>query len=463
MKIAVFGTGKNYQNLKEDLRDLNSVCLIDNDKKKQGIILDGIKVVAPNEMEGKVVDYVVVLILNYSSAVKQLKGLGFKDNQILIYNQLNKIINNKLMVHERGKDIEFDCWLDNKAKDEKNVLIVSNEFSYTGVPIALMNMAVVLRNMGFRVVMSAMLSGNAVNEFKLREIPYIEKMALYYNTEEYMNSLEKVDLIIAGTLVLYDYVINIQKSLKPVLWWIHETYEKFYTGVDLKNIADNVRIYGGGERVLKIFGEYFQKIPINKLQYCIPDTGKYDCRIKKSKPVFAVIGTVCKRKAQDIVFSAVKELDETYRNKFSLLVIGREDGSEGKMNMEQHRSDIPELVWLEELSQEELEKKYSEIDVLLCVSRDDPMPIVVTQAMMHGITCVVSENVGQSEYIVNCEDGFVIKNEAVDELKTVLMVAVDDKDRMALIGKRSRKIYEREFSPEILKNRLKDIIENLEI
>lgn len=53
---------------------------------------------------------------------------------------------------------------------------------------------------------------------------------------------------------------------------------------------------------------------------------------------------------------------------------------------------LPQIEWKEELPQEALDLYYENIDVLKCASGDDPMPIVVSQAMMHERSCIVADH-----------------------------------------------------------------------
>jgi glycosyltransferase involved in cell wall biosynthesis len=47
---------------------------------------------------------------------------------------------------------------------------------------------------------------------------------------------------------------------------------------------------------------------------------------------------------------------------------------------------------------------------LICASRDDPMPVVVTEAMMFSKVCICSENTGSANIIQDGNSGFVYKD-----------------------------------------------------
>ena len=175
----------------------------------------------------------------------------------------------------------------------------------------------------------------------------------------------------------------------------------------------------------------------------------------------AVIGTVDERKAQDILLDAVIKMPSEYQNRIKLIMIGRLD--EGDISfaekIREQQKQVCNLEWIPEMTQKRLDLFFESIDVLACPSRDDPMPIVVTQAMMHRKICVISEDVGQAEFIRQQENGFVFSREDVEALKKILMWLVEHEDRRRKIGEASRQIYEAEFSEEIMELRLRAMLE----
>ena len=78
-KVILFGTGAIYQKFKEyAFKKGEVIALADNDKAKQGGVIDGVIVIAPESIVGQKYDY-VALFLKYESAVqvrRQLVSLG---------------------------------------------------------------------------------------------------------------------------------------------------------------------------------------------------------------------------------------------------------------------------------------------------------------------------------------------------------------------------------------------------
>ena len=114
---------------------------------------------------------------------------------------------------------------------------------------------------------------------------------------------------------------------------------------------------------------------------------------------------------------------------------------------------------MEELSREEIDGFFSEINVLVCPSRDDPLPTVVTEAMQRGIACIISDQVGQVEYIQNGVNGFIFKSEDIDELTNIMEQLIRNPSSINVIGENSRMIYEEYFSKECMKRKLTQYID----
>lgn len=460
MRIIVFGGGVFFQRYQECLRNIEVIAIADNDKEKQGKSIDGICVISPDKIPEYDFSYVLILVKKYDQICRQLVTLGIEQRKIVTYDRIVSLMGNKLFIRTGNKQVKLEEWL-LERQGGKNILLISYDLSYSGVPVALMNMAIVLKRMGHHVAVMAMTSGNFMRELQINHVDYLTNLEIIYKTSEFKEFLNMTDLVIPGTLNLFSFVREISSCEVQIMWWIHETEHQFYLNAGKLPTENNIYYYGGGNRVIRVFQENNPLLEINKLQYCIPDK-KLDNSLqvgKQDKLIFAVIGTIERRKAQDIAISALKNLPVAYRKKMELWIIGKELVSKDTFGC--LIASLPEIRLLGELSQQQLELKFEKLDVLLCPSRDDPMPIVVTQAMMYEKVCIVSENVGQAEFIRHGENGFLIKNEDVEGLTGVMMEILDHRTELGNIGKKARNIFDKEFSQAIMARTMKKIIEEL--
>lgn len=462
MKLIVWGTGKLYQKYKKFLSQFHIIKLCDSNPEKQDTYIDGIEVIRPEQIRGYDYTYIVVVTYQTKSICDALNDLKIPVEKILLHSQMYLLRHPQICVNHLGRGILFSDWISDKVK---SILLISHNFSYTGIPVALKNMANVLRRMGYSVLMAAMEGGTFTAELEKQKIDYVTDLAIGYQTQFFIDMLKRFEAIVIGTFSLYHLVDSLEDIQVPILWWIHETDDRYYAQKETLPCKKTITFLAGGNRVKRVFLEHYQDVTIRKLQYCIPDfhrrVGSYLERQRNDIDLtIAVIGTMDQRKAQDILLEAIIAMPLQYQLKFNVIMIGRLDEVDIAFaeRIRSQQKQIQNLEWIEEMIQEDLDVFYENIDVLVCPSRDDPMPIVVTQAMMHKKTCVISDEVGQAEFISQQKNGFVFPSEDVHELQRILMWLIDNREQISEIGEESRKIYESEFSEAVMEQQLRTIL-----
>lgn len=465
MELIVWGTGKLYQKYKGFLSQFNVVRLCDNNTDKQGTYIDGIEVIGPSRLVEFPFAYVVVMAYSTEEICFQIREMGIPDEKIVLESQLCVLRQPQMRVHVSGAEVSLDHWL---IENRNRILLISHNYSYTGIPVALKNMANVLKKMGYTVLMAAMEGGTFVQELERQEIAYIDDLAICYRAPDFQAALDQFEAVVLGSFALYSLGMSMENIKSPILWWVHETLEKYYAGKEKLPKKGNLQFLAGGNRVKRIFNQYYENVNIEKFQYCIPDCCEnrmQDMRKQDTNDCMtvAVIGTIDRRKAQDILLEAIIQMPVDKRNKVKVILIGRLDENDAVFvrKIEEQKKQLNNLEWIEEMSQDALEAFYEKIDVLVCPSRDDPMPIVVTQAMMHERICVISEEVGQAEFMKQRENGFVFPSEDAGALMRILIWLLNNKDKYTMIGKASRKIYDDEFSEEVMEKQLGVILHEI--
>jgi len=391
-----------------------------------------------------------VLIMRSDSVFEQLKGLGVQKEKIISFYDLGEFLGINSEVNVLGKKVLFSDWV----KDKRNVLIVCHELTRNGVSVVLMHTAILLRKMGYHVVLSGLIGGGLEQEPGQLGIDFISDISVCYRSKKFRDVALKMDFIILGTVGLADVANTFRETEVPVLLWMHESNDINFCDFIVPT-GKNIHYFAGGQRVIEKFQQYYPQRDIEKLLYFLPD----ETLVKNNsseKLKIAVIGIINYRKAQDVFVSAIRNIPKAKRENISFELVGVQ--TEAVIDIEQVTREIPEIHYIGELNQYELKRYFAELDILVCSSRDDPMPVVVTQAMQYGIPCIVSDQTGQSEYINNGENGFVFKSEDIKELTRLLMFCIDNKDNMRELGSKSSEIYEKFFSERTMENNLYRII-----
>ena len=101
------------------------------------------------------------------------------------------------------------------------------------------------------------------------------------------------------------------------------------------------------------------------------------------------------------------------------------------------------------LTREEIYGIFPHIDVVVCASREDSLPIVMTEGMMFGKVCITTDATGTADFIRDGENGFVVPAGDDQALKEKMEWILYHRDRLADIGRNARKTYEQYFSMDV--------------
>ncbi len=456
MQFAIFGTGRVFYRYWPHLDREQVVCLIDNDTNKIGGAIDGVEIISPDELKRFRYDGVLILSVQYPQMKKQLMELGIPEDVIYHHGEIGNLLRRDIRIYKSGQEYSLEQWLDGNQK-KRRIFLLSHEMTYTGAPIALLNMAKVLRDMGCAVVYAGMIGGALVHELTESGLEYIDDWGFVCPRQQ-KEALRKFGMAVICTYGLKMCVREYSDLQIPILWWLHEAENHYKNGAGLSGLGKNVHVYCGGERARRIFESYHKGLAAQVLQYCVPreeEAASLGLGHPSEKIRIALVGMICKRKAQGVLLRAVSALPAEYQEQIEVLIVG------SVLKMEQSYWDEQQLLLrrlknikvMGEMPQKELARIYQGMDVLVCPSKDDPMPIVVTQAMMYGKACIISENVGQAEFIRQGENGFVFQDEI--QLTELLKWLVDNREKLSDMGGHAREIYEQNFSERAMEEKLR--------
>lgn len=355
-------------------------------------------------------------------------------------------------------------------KYNRTITLVSHELNRTGAPVVLEDLAKVLLENKFNVLILSPVDGplreeyvamgctviiqhNLMNGQYTNEAVPKEKMLL-------LNDLvRKSSFTVFCTLVLYNLVCHYIDTDYPIYWWIHEgdiTFESCKNYLP-ERISSNIRVLAGGQYVLDRFKKYDLPEYNGKiLSYMVEDVAVFQPK-KHDNPVirFVCVGTIDYRKGQDLLVEAIKLLPYHYLKQIDITFIGAGNYDYIVKKIKALTKSYSNIHLLGTMSRTELYEEYEKADCIISPSRDDPMPVVLTENMRIGNICMCSTATGTSTYIKNGVNGFVFESENIQEIANQIMYVVDHKDCLNIIGNNSRKIYEENFSREIFEENIK--------
>lgn len=452
MRLIIFGAGKMYQEYKEKFRrDIEIIAIIDNQADKWGKMIDGIMIYPPSYIENLKYDGVFLLSAYYHDMQLQLRKMGIPENKIYTIDSHIET----LLPEEPVQYYGSLC----RETMRKKILVFSHALSSTGAQNVLYQAVCILRKNNYQVAVVSKSDGVLRDRFIEIDVPVIIIRDIHSKKEEVAKLVDWSDMIFVNTLLLYDTVFEVSKYNKKLIWWIHESGELKYVGAELRTIEkrDNVFIYAVSPLVKRlIWKECGDKLKIECLTYGLP---KYNVQAahknEQDKVIFAVIGWIGYIKGQDIFLDAVDKLPADTKKQAEFWIIGGGELSPDDKKIVGKYSCIKVLGEIENTKMHEI---YNEIDVVVSSSREDAMPVVVTEGCMAGKLVIISDSIGTAEFIEHGKTGLIFKNEDVNELAGWMEWAVGHRMQAKQIGTASQAVYEQYFSFEAFSDNLLAVI-----
>lgn len=446
MRLLLFGAGNMYQEMKRELRPFHILAIIDNDEKKHGEILDGHPIISPKSVNKYLFDYIVLTNSYISDTKRQLMEMGIDEKKIVT--DISTLFLGKLHVR---KSKVYRSLKSNLRNGAKKVLIIAHDLNEGGAQGLILHMARWFTTKGFNTELFAIGGETMLYEF----LKIGAQVSIYdeynFNDNEMTFFKGRYDLVVANTLLVYDMVLKFFQST-PVLWWIHEAdvyFERCHIKREVFTSLKEVNTFAVGERIQKSFYKYAgYEIPI--LRYGIPL--EHSMPIVHNKFTFALIGYEEYRKGVDIFVNAVEKNGDRWGDNYRFLVIGN------TIETQKLYSKCKKIQFLGQLPHDAINTLYGEIDVLVCPSRDDPQPVVITEAMMRKKCCIISDQTGQALLIENHREGVICKAGDVDSLTECIQWVMDHRDAGREIGEKAFAVYEKFFSIKVFDKRLNEIV-----
>ena len=448
MRIIVFGTGNVYMASREKLQGMDIAAFLDNDPHKQGTYLEGRLIDAPENIGRYAYDCIVLASVHYQEMRAQLEGMGIDKD--LIIDRENRGYWSKI------RRVESYGWAENSLADRK-ILLITHDLSLTGAPLMLYYGACILKEKGYGVSVYSKADGRLRYDYLHRGISVSIFEEYDFREEEIRQYFGQYDLILVNTVVLWGLVEKLEKMSVPVLWWLHEednAYDEYKVG--RLPSYENLHVYGVGNRAVTSYRKHGGKQEIGRLVYGIPDGGdtqrppERDCG---GKIIYAVIGYLSKRKGQDIFISAIEKNWERWKDQAKFWVIGAAAPDQEKAMKATGKAEVYGSV-----SHERMLELYKEIDVVVCPSRNDPMPVVLTEGMMHRKVCIASDMTGTAELITSFENGLVCRADDIESLSQQIEWTINHRDRFEAIGECAYRTYQENFSLEQFSRHLLGIV-----
>ncbi len=452
MKCLLFGTGDYYNRYKHWFKNGDVLALLDNSCEKVGTYIDDIMVLSPEDGLNLSYDCIIVLSFYIKEMRKQLIDLGVDEQKIIHFFDLYKVINIK---------DQYEYKLNKNGK--KKILLLSQDLELGGPALALMHMAEILIQNDFQIVFGSMIDGPLRSILEKKGIYTIVDNNLQIGTMSEICWTHQFNQIVCNTINYYRFLSDRKVDI-PVTWWLHDALF-FYDGVDksiLRKISlINLKVLSVGNVPTSAMHTFFPKLHIDELIYGVEDKKRVLGTRNQVNVRFVTIGYIEPRKGQDIIIRAVKQLPEEIRKKAEFYFIGQ-DNSYFALNLKKEIKYCPEIHVIGPIERDEIDLQLDLADAMICSSREDPMPTVVAEAMMHGKMCIVSDVIGTAKYITHMQDGLIFKSLNIEELSYYIEWSIKHRVELVDMGKNARVLFQQHFSMKVFEQNVLKYIGQVE-
>ncbi len=347
---------------------------------------------------------------------------------------------------------------------DKTILLVTHELNYTGAPMLLLSVAQVLQKTHFNVILLSPSDGALKKEFLKNNVTVIIDADAFVNENAYL-AYQKMGI----TFCLFNTYLNnpIYRAFAPhipSILWIHENLlpSEYYPEL-INTFKESKDVYVPSMLTKKHIENHVSDKSVNlkQLPYPIKDNVIHFTP-KKVKDVLNItlIAAIQPRKGQDLALNAIKSMDKNMRKQIKLTFIGAPTIPTFAKQLYADAMHIPEVSFQKVVQDRTAyHQLYDNTDILLCPSREDPYPLVVIDALMHGVPVIVSDHVGQKDIIQNGHNGYVFKSENTPELADIIQILVQNKHRLSAMSQNARQTYLNHFDFNVCAKELKKIVE----
>lgn len=369
-------------------------------------------------VESEEYDFAVILSSDADSIRESMVSGGIKPSKILNYNEWKRY--------------------------RRKIVLLSHELTNTGAPAVLFYFAKILKENGFFPTVVSLVEGNLRKDFEEIEIPVIVEENISSENQDFWSWLTGFHTIVLNTLIFSEQIEQLRGCHNNVVWWLHEgddIYEDLSVTRTFRKVDEAFHVVSAGAVATQSFRKFYHSDRISSLYYGIPDIEHRD-----KKLVFALIGAIQPRKAQDLFINAVKCTPQPIIDNSEFWIVGRDLNEQFAQELKEQSRQIPQIVFKGEIPLADMQQIYEQIDVLVCPSRIDTMPVVVTEAFKNKIPCIVAERIGQAELMEDGREGIVCRQEDYQNLAEKITWMYENRNNLAEMGNNARELYEKYFS-----------------
>ena len=459
MRVVLFGTGNFYRLYCGWFQQHEIVALLDNNTGKQGEILDGVRIESPSSVRSLAFDHIFILCYDFMPIWEQLRTLGVAESKIHSYRRIIGILGSTVPAALMQNRPPFVF----QQPRGKRILVITHNFRITGAETVLLTALDILVSAGYEAIVVAEKDGPIRAAYEQHGLRCFVDETLRINDLDHVRWLQALqpDLIILNTVFIYQLLHAYHLSI-PVVWWLHDP-EMLYRSNPVQFLpADpwpDVHIYAVSKLGRTPFLQRLPAWNVGVLPFGIADT----CPVQTEIPThlarlhIAVVGMLCKVKNTLGLYQALRLVPKEIRQHLQVRMIYQNQNEKEISDYQAAAEDLPEIVFAGRFDQQGMHGVYEQCDVLLCPSKEECMPTVAVEAMMHGRPCIVTRQCGVTDYLHDRQDSILTDADPA-ELAAAITWAWRHRAQLHELGRQARHTYEETFALDSFAQKLLRII-----
>lgn len=332
--------------------------------------------------------------------------------------------------------------------ERPRALLMSHDFSGSGAPRLLVEIADVMVRWGWEVMVASPAPGPMKRLLRGVGASSIAGPILFSNhallealarrsTVAILNTTEMLSLapILAVHTRCFSYLHEISLLQRRL------ADPKGSTAADLRAAAG---VWAGNEVTANLARSVGIKADV--FPYGLDRSWRPTPALKSEKRVvIGVFGSYEARKGQDLIADALQRLGAP-ANQIEIRMYGRTLEKAFMKSLREAIKAWPQVSIHGELSQEAYLSAMNACDMVLIPSRDDTLPLVSLDALGFSKVLVCTATTGTAVYLVDGVSGFVAEQPTAASIAAALSRVLSGRDRLHEIATAGRKVFEANFS-----------------
>ena len=331
---------------------------------------------------------------------------------------------------------------------QRRLLFVSHEMTLSGAPIQLAYLVVWLQERGWETTVVTPEPGPLAAKLPGIEIIYESQLLIDPAYGALRRLIPQFDAVIANTVATWEAVQAAHLEKVPVVWYIHETRVGVYLMNKIHMIEPSLGLADAIVTPTEATARIYSGLTSTSLEvvpYGIPEVAAASAP-GTAVLRFVVIGTYERRKGQDIIVEALRQLSATAHGQACFRCAGRKLDEPFFEALHTRSGALENVELLGSLDHEAALHLLSQADVLVCPSRDETMPIVLLEAMSLGKAIICTAVGGIEEWIRDGNNCLLVPSENAAALAAAIEKLVADRGLVARLGLAARETFQRNFT-----------------